>query len=251
MKYKKIIVHVPHTSLKLPKNFFNQIIIEKKELKSFNLFMCDRYVDKFIPLNIKKIKFKYSRIFCDVERFKDDNKEEMAKKGMGICYTKDNKHKKFINYDKDYKAKVISNYYDKHHNKLDDVSKNIVSKYGIAYIVDLHSFSDRQVKDLFDIEDTPDICLGIDNDFCDKKILKFTKNYFEDKGYTVKINFPYRGTLVPNYFYERKDKHIKSLMIEINKRLYLKENLKSIKNYNKIKRLIKKYFKELNKIINS
>lgn len=245
MRNNKLIVHIPHASLRVPRYFIKKVILDKKELKRFNLFMCDNYVDTFVIPSIKKIKFKYSRIFCDVERFKDDNKEIMAKKGMGICYKKDNKGKRFINYDKKYKEYIISSYYDKHHKKLDDICKRKVLKYGICYIIDLHSFSDDLVWDLFKIDNTPDICLGVDEDYTDINLLKYTEEYFKSKGYTIKINYPYIGTIVPNYFYGKKDSNIKSLMIEINKRLYMK----NIRSYLKTRRLLKEYFRSLKKII--
>ena len=46
--------------------------------------MSDFKVDKlFENIDAEKVKCKYSRLYCDVERFKDDELEEMSKYGQG------------------------------------------------------------------------------------------------------------------------------------------------------------------------
>lgn len=52
----------------------------------------------------------------------------------------------------------------------------------------------------------------------------------EFEGYDIGINTPYSGSLVPIEYYE-KNYNVKSVMIEINKRLYLKFN-NVVKNNN-------------------
>lgn len=52
--------------------------------------MSDYLVDRFILDSFNNIiKFKYSRMLCDVERYLDDAQEKMSKYGMGALYTKD------------------------------------------------------------------------------------------------------------------------------------------------------------------
>jgi len=43
------------------------------------------------------------------------------------------------------------------------------------------------------------------------------------KEYKVTINSPYAGSLVPTKYY-MKDNRVKSVMLEVNKKLYLKED---------------------------
>ena len=52
-------------------------------------------------------------------------------------------------------------------------------------------------------------------------------------GYTAEINNPYSGTMVNTDSY-LKDKPVKSIMIEYNRKLYMDEN---IVNYDKVKKL--------------
>ena len=45
---------------------------------------------------------------------------------------------------------------------------------------------------------------------------------FEEKGFSTTVNRPYSGSLVPLEYY-RKEKNIYSIMIEVNRRLYMNE----------------------------
>ena len=67
-----ILFHVPHSSLKIPKQYWNICVKDKKYIKNINIFLSDYLTDKLIPSNCHKLVFRYSRLFCDVEKFKDD-----------------------------------------------------------------------------------------------------------------------------------------------------------------------------------
>lgn len=129
-----------------------------------------------------------------------------------------------------YKNNILTNICDLHHNNLDNITTDILNKSNKCYIIDLHSFSDSLVKDLFNITDNPDICLGYEEDYIDLDLLEYTKEFFSKKGYTVKYNYPYKGTIIPNKYYKTNDNRVKSLMIEINKRVYLNNNFDKFKN---------------------
>lgn len=217
-----IVFHVPHSSLKIPNFFWNVCLKNREYINYSNRFLCDYLTDKLVPKGRNKVVFKYSRIFCDVEKFADVSKEIMSKRGMGVIYTKDC-DSVITNIDKKYRNKVIKSYYKKHHDKLDKVISNIMNKYNRCIIIDLHSFSDDMVFKLFGYNDNKDICIGTNPLFTDKKIIDFTVKHFEKYGYSVSINTPYSGTIVPNKYINKKVPQIKSIMIEINKRIF-KEN---------------------------
>jgi N-formylglutamate amidohydrolase len=69
------------------------------------------------------------------------------------------------------------------------------------------------------------------------------KNYFESIGFTVDKNNPFSGSIVPTKFY-RKDKRVKSIMIEINKKIYMKNNIINEIEVNKLKKIITVLLKE-------
>lgn len=235
-----ILFHIPHSSLKIPNKYWDICIKDREYIKKSNLFLSDLLTDKLAPNKCHKLVFKYSRLFCDVEKFKDDSKESMSKKGMGVIYTNDCDNVISIP-NKKYKREVIKSYYDKHHSKLDKIVTNILKKYDRCIIIDFHSFSDEMVKKLFNIDNNPDICIGIDNYYTDETLIDFTINHFKKYGYSVEINKPYSGTIIPNKYFNKGDKRISSIMIEVNKRIYLQDKNK----FYKLKNCLDDYYKEI------
>jgi N-formylglutamate amidohydrolase len=65
-----------------------------------------------------------------------------------------------------------------------------------------------------------DFCIGFNNDFIEFEVLEEIKSILVSKGYKVGINNPYSNAIVPNEFYGNDS--VKSIMIEVNKRTYLK-----------------------------
>jgi len=244
---KNIIIHIPHASLKTPEFFINKLTIDNKHFNKENIFISDYMVDKLIHSTIPNvIKFKYSRMFCDVERFLNDELESMSKFGMGVIYTKNSNQTNFITISSDYKNKIISNYYLPHHKKIDDITTKLLNKYNKCYFIDLHSYSDEFVLKLFNKSDNPDICIGFDNNYYDKQFIDYSINYFKNNGYSVKTNYPYSGTLIPNVILKNNDKRIKPIMIEINKRIYLDNNKIINKHkFNKLKNDINNYLNNI------
>lgn len=233
-----IIFHVPHSSLKIPK-VFNDICIKDKEyINKTNLFLCDYNTDKLLPNKCHKLIFKYSRIFCDVEKFLDDKKESMSKKGMGVIYTKDT-HNTITNPSNKYKNKIIKSYYKPHHNKLDKIVTNALNKYNKCIIIDLHSFSDEMVSTLFNNKNTPDICIGVNNIY-NKQLLDITIDHFKKYNYKIDINNPYEGSIIPNKYINKNNDNLLSIMIEINKRIYLNSD-----EFYKLKDCIDTYYKKI------
>ena len=235
-----ILFHVPHSSLKIPKQYWNICIKDKNYIKISNIFLSDFLTDKLIPNKCHKLIFKYSRLFCDVEKFKDDSKEIMSKKGMGVIYTHDCDNVITIP-NKKYKRKIYKSYYDKHHNKLDKIITNLLKKYNKCIIIDFHSFSDEMTKKLFNINTNPDICIGIDSNYINNDLINFTINHFKCYGYSIEINKPYSGTIIPNKYFYKNDKRLSSLMIEINKRIYLNQK----KDFDKLKLCIDDYYTQM------
>ena len=80
-------------------------------------------------------------------------------------------------------------------------------------LIDCHSFSNN-------IPDAPDICIGYNNDesYSGLIINELTRS-FEDSGYSIKYNFPYTNSLYPKMPFVYK-----SVMIEVNKRIYMDED---------------------------
>jgi len=232
-KYKKckamkdvvIIKHIPHASLDFPKEFPDGAMILESKNK-YNLKMTDIGIDYlFKDISGIEIKAPYSRLFCDVEKFKDDSKEEMAKLGQGYIYQKTYDGETIARFGKVNKfdvTKYINNYYDDYHKKFDQIVQNIIKGGKKALILDLHSYSDELALANGNSAPFPDICIGVNEEYCNKEILELVISKIEEKGLTYQINYPYKGSILPNGLLNKKyDGDVTSIMLEVNKRIYL------------------------------
>lgn len=93
------------------------------------------------------------------------------------------------------------------------MTTNILNKYDKCLLIDFHSFSDEMVQKLFNSEKNPDICLGTDEFYTDNNLIDITIKHFKKYGYSVQLNHPYSGTIIPNKYINKKDSRIKSIMI--------------------------------------
>lgn len=244
---KNVIVHIPHASVEVPKVFKERLIIDEDEFEKENVFEADYLVDTFKPKNQIVVSSKYSRMFCDVERFKEN--EEMEKYGMGLEYQKDSNGNCFVKID-DVLKECCYKHYDNHHNLLNEIVSNCIKKYGTCIIIDLHSFSDEYVYKLFAKRNCPDICIGFNEGDYDSNIIELVSKLFVDNGYTVNFNYPYSGTIIPSDYLGKKNTGITSIMIEINKRVYLNNDytkLDKVKCKN-IKECMDKVYKLLTQV---
>lgn len=221
MLKEEVILHIPHSSTIIPS--YDDYIVDINVINKELIKLTDWYTD--IIFNIKDVEqliFPYSRIFCDVERFDDEN-EVMFKFGRGFYYTKCDNGEELRN--ENSKIKVWDDYYLKHHKLLEEKSDEIIEKYGRCIIIDCHSFSEIPFEtDLIKDNNRFDICIGTDEYHTPQWLLDKIKNNFIDNGYTVSVNNPYSGTMIPLKHYN-KDKNLLSIMIEVNRRIYLNEDL--------------------------
>ena len=186
--------------------------------------MSDSYTDELF--NIKGIKqhiFPISRLVCDVERFRDEDDEEMTKQGMWVCYTKTSDCKSLKMVDDKHKQEILKLYYDKHHSAFECQVEEMLKKYRECLIIDAHSFSSTPLPyELHSQELRPDICIGTDDFHTRQKVTEYFYNAFSELGYKVGINNPFCGTIVPLKYYGR-NKNVHSVMLEINRSLYMDE----------------------------
>ncbi len=232
-----IIFHIPHSSCRIPEEYRAQFVLPDDRLEIEARIMADLFVDMLVEnIDEEKIVFPISRIVCDVERFRDDKEEEMARVGMGVVYTRCHDLSPLRKADAD-AEKIKSALYDPHHKLLEGKVNHFLKLLGRCFIIDLHSYPDKPLPYELHKEDArPDICLGFDEAHMDLEIVGNIRSLCEKRGFSVRENEPFKGSIVPLRMY-RKDKHVKSLMIEINKKTYLQEfEIDKIK-FDKLKRL--------------
>jgi len=219
-----VIFHAPHEGNCFPTELMDSVIVHHSEFFSYHNKMSDTGVLQFIPKYepSETVAFGISRLLCDVERFTDGT-EVMEKFGMGYCYEKayDGTTIKSIS---DELKNMTYKYYFAHHKKLDEIVEQ--HPQGVL-MFDIHSFS----KEIIVNEEVsmrikmPDICLGYDRSFCSQELIDVAKSCFEAFGFYVEENYPYSGSLIPNIVLKGKTKTFcESIMLEINKEIYLKNN---------------------------
>jgi N-formylglutamate deformylase len=222
------ILHVPHSSEHIPKEFLNDYLIPYEDIVKEASLMKDHFSYELVEGNPNILKFPYSRIFCDVERFSDE-REVMNHIGMGVLYT--NSHDlKPIRKVKD-PFPIMELYYD-HHIKFNNLTKSLLDKHGEVLIVDIHSYWNEALPyELYKELKRPDICIGVDYFHYDKKIIDNLIYKINNIGLSYSINEPFKGCIIPSDFY-MKDKNVKGVMLEINKKILFDD-------FNKIKEFIK------------
>lgn len=242
---KKLVLHIPHSSTEIP--LLDGYVSTQDEIQDEIIKLTDWYTDDLFDSEVDdKIVAPFSRIFCDVERFADDEHEVMSKFGMGVLYEKFDDGNILRIVSPELKQEVLKNYYWIHHELLSKVVKLSLEQTKSCLILDCHSFpSSPLTRAIVRDEIRPDFNIGTDSYHTPKYIIDESINYFETKGYTLGIDTPYSGSIVPMEYY-RKDKRVTSIMLEVNRKLYLNENSneKSV-GYYKTKEIVQGYMKLL------
>jgi N-formylglutamate amidohydrolase len=242
----KTLLHIPHSSYTIPFEYQNLFYLNPLELRKEQIKMTDSYTnDLFNIPNTEKIIFPISRLICDVERFKNEEDEIMTEKGMWVTYTKTSELSPLKNVSNMHKQEILQKYYNTHHKKFYEKVTNILKTHNKCLIIDCHSFSSIPLPyELNQDKIRPDICIGTDNFHTSDKLTEYLSDLFKSRGYKVEIDKPFAGTIVPIEYYGKNPK-IQSVMIELNRKLYMDEITSSKNsNYQKLKQ-------DINDIINS
>lgn len=200
--YDNIILSIPHAGIK----GLGHIKCDNKvNLISEVRRWTDWYTDLvFIPEKkmdrVKHIMAEYSRYVVDVERRLND---PLAEEGKGIIYTKYDGQHRYV--DEEERTKLMAYYYD-----YQDRLKSMLSEHSL--LIDCHSFP----SDLSDV----DICIGYNEDWSKPTdfVIDLVVESFKQQGYKVGINTPFSNSIAPETGYTYN-----SIMIELNKRVYLNE----------------------------
>ena len=243
-----IILHIPHSSKLIPEEYISYFYLNKNELDQEINVMTDHFTDDLFHVkgtNISSIKFPVSRLLVDPERFEMDQNEPMSKVGMGCLYEKTSYGKKLKEVD-NIREKLLEEFYRPHHKKLESLIKYKLNNYENIIIIDCHSFpKNRLPYEISKEQNRPEICIGTDDFHTPEKLKNFLTKKFRDFDFSVDINTPFSGSIVPNSYYNL-EKRVISIMIEVRRDLYIDENIfVKNENYNKIKNILNKIIKSV------
>ena len=235
----KIVLHIPHSSIYIPEEYRKDFWMDEESLNKNLVALTDWKTEELFDVpEARNIVFPVSRLVCDPERYREDEKEEMAKKGMGLAYTHDAFGKQYRNVDSFLRERILTDFYDPHHAALYEACKGTIEKEKMCLLIDCHSFSGTPLpyENAGEL-DRPDFCIGVDSTHTPRELVERITAFLTDKGYRVKIDYPYAGTMIPGELYG--DKRLKGFMIEINRDLYMQKNLlQKSERFEEIKKVI-------------
>ena len=227
MKYRRIVLNEPHASVEglyddrlsgwdIDNRFINDVVNHLTDWHTDYLFHGFRHED------IKAVRFPYSRFIVDAERLWDDPLEA---EGQGIIYRHFNGYKRDL--PKQHEVRLLR-LWKGHQQKL---RNNLCQD---ALLIDCHSFP----EDKGDV----DICIGYNEDWSkpSRELLDFTVNLFDIHGYSVGINNPYSNSEAPECPFGYQ-----SMMLEVNKRVYLEKRSLYLKTHCDKKRSVNELFSQL------
>ncbi|MCG7980277.1 MAG: N-formylglutamate amidohydrolase [Candidatus Thiodiazotropha endolucinida] len=222
------VFHIPHSSTFIPTEYLKKLLLNDNELRSELLHMTDWHTDDLFSGDVSEtdtvVKFGYSRLMVDPERFEDDTREQMTKVGMSVIYERTSDQRKLRNSPTtEEREELLRRYYRPHHARLHDAVSDELSKTDRSLIVDCHSFPSKALPYETDQESVrPDICIGTDNFHTPSRLAIKLKSVFEQLGYSVEYNRPFAGAIVPSIYY-RCHPSVHSVMLEINRSFYINE----------------------------
>ena len=209
-----IILHIPHASIVLPTEV--EFLLGHEALAYEVDAMTDHHTDQLFDLpGARRCVFPVSRLVVDPERFVEDSMESI---GMGVVYTHTSSGKPLRKISPRQRQRLIDQYYHPHHQQLTTMASNVLSIHGCCLIIDCHSFPAKPLNYETDPY-RPDICIGTDAFHTRPELEASLVNSFQEYGYSVAINSPFAGSLVPMDFY-KKDRQVQSIMVELNRGLY-------------------------------
>jgi N-formylglutamate deformylase len=207
------VLHIPHSSRHVTVEERQAILLDDAAFNSELLRMTDAYTDELFPVTpaeAGRVIFPLSRLTCDVERFPSDEDESMSARGIGAIYTQTSKGDVLRAAPNATERKLlIDRWYWPHHSMLDHLVNDVVVQSGVCLIVDCHSFASVALP--YELDQTSgraDICNGTDP--------------FHTPLSVRDAIVAFSGALVPLSSH-RKDRRVLSVMIEVNRRLYMDE----------------------------
>ena len=224
-----VVLHVPHDSTTVPADLRSQFLLDDAELRRELDRMTDhRTLALFSDPSSEAVVVRspVSRLVVDVERFSNDIDEPMAARGMGTVYAATSQltplRRPLADNERE---RLMQAYYHPHHAQLEEAVTKAVDRYGRCLVIDCHSFPSAALP--YEMADPskarPDICIGTDDFHTSEGLVAAFSTAFQLEGWSVSLNDPFPGALVPASRY-RRDRRVEAVMVEVNRRLYLRED---------------------------
>lgn len=188
------------------------------------LVQTDWYTESLFKIdNVHSVEAQVNRILVDTERLLPDEAEPMARQGRGCLYTHGSRGQRIRRgLTEEERNSLLDKYYHPHHKALEEAVQASLNAHNGCLLIDCHSFPDQPFSGESDAE-RPDICLGTTNRNTPPEFIQFLVDKFAHWGYSVSVNTPYAGCVLPSAF--EGDKRVLAVMIDVNRKLYLEQRV--------------------------
>lgn len=222
---KPLFWHVPHASTRLPRAFRGDFRVPQAVLQQEQLRLTDWYADELYLPGARRgemVRADFSRLVVDVERFAEDARERCSAVGMGATYLRTTQGEELRRLTKVRRAELLRTFYRPHHARLDTAARVRLERFGRCLLIDAHTFPAEPLPTQVDFRAPPEIGLGTEGVHTSPELRRLAEDYFRQRGFTVGVDRPFSGSLVPNLFFGR-DSRVQSLMVEVRRDLYMDE----------------------------
>ena len=221
------VLHIPHASRSIPDDVRKTLLLSDSELEHELLLMTDHFTDRLFgcaPQIGVSIVYQVSRLVVDPERFDNDSDEPMASVGLGVIYVRTSGNRVLRNApSRRERDHLIRTHYEPHYSRLSEAVARALGVHGHCLIVDCHSFPSKPLPYESDQSlPRPDICIGTDAFHTPKWLMEVAVSQCRRDGFRTAVDRPFSGTMVPRPYY-MQSKAVRSIMIEINRSLYMDE----------------------------
>jgi len=211
-----ILITIPHCSTFVPADLRRIMMLKDSQINK----MCDPFTDEIFDVTkAYVVKARISRLVTDLNRAPDDIESEAKLSKAGVVVSIDLDGNPIYKSPPSMEAVMdrVSKYHDSFHDKIDEVKPEI------GFLIDGHSLRSVGPDTRADAgQERADIVLGNrDYTTCSRHITQRIKKFFEARGFSVKINNPYKGAYLIGYHCSRKG--LPGIQIEVNEKLFMNE----------------------------
>lgn len=236
-----IVLSSPHSGSDFPPEFLQNSCRSESELRSSEDSFVNELIVDASNAGIPMISMNIPRTFVDVNRDKIEIDDTMyfdkapsvdtigsrrCRVGLGVIHriVAQNKpiYDGLISYTE--AQERIKFVYEPYHKRLKQLIDKCQKKFGFCLLVDCHSMPSKICNIMNETKPVEFCVSNLFDESCPAPISEFVGQQLSQKGYRVEFNRPYAGAFITfNYCQPRKNIH--TLQLEINRKLYMDENL--------------------------
>lgn len=232
-----VVIHVPHSSRLIPDEFCDQFGCTQDQIDDAHASLVDHDTDVMASGLTQVVRFPFSRLLLDVERFWDDDAEPMAAVGMGAIYSVDHELRSLNRRVTESDKAKLRRLYDDHHRALEAAVDAGLAEHGRCLIIDLHSYPTEKLHYEISTGHRPQLCIGSDQFHTPTQLFGQVEKIVDEHRFESGVNSPFQGNIVPLKHYQ-KDPRVTTVMLEWRRDTYQTNGVTDPPGLAKIARVI-------------